>query len=69
MSTEWKKIKSVNPNFPSDFIEFSSGASGYKFFIGTEGSEEGRKIWFDRESWEELKAAVDSVLDHDEARK
>lgn len=61
MSTEWIKVRSSNPNFPNDTLEFVTGVSGNYFFIRPEG-EQAIKFWFNKDSWEKLKEVVDMAI-------
>lgn len=62
MSTEWVKIKSANPNFPNDTLEFVTSLGNTYFFIELDNSGSGTKFWFNKKSWEELKYAVNAVM-------
>ena len=62
MSTEWIKIKSANPNFPHDTLEFVTGASGMYFCITHKNPDGLVKFWLTRESYAELKSTIDSVI-------
>ena len=62
MSTTHNTITSISD---SDFkLEFNTSLNGCYFMMTKEGTDQVRKVWFNREQWDELVQSVNAYGDY-----